>query len=67
MSPLKLAAFRLPDDLLTAMESLKERDGMPYADQVRRALEAFLTDRGVIVAKSKKKSERPRVAARKRP
>jgi hypothetical protein len=62
MAPLRLSAFRLPDDLTDAMQRLKDRDGIPLSVQVRRALQAFLAERGVLEVKAARK----RVAPRKR-
>jgi predicted DNA-binding protein len=59
MTPLKLAAFRLPDELIAALQEIKDRDGIPVAEQVRRALESWVKSKGV-------KSERKRPASRKR-
>lgn len=41
-------AFRPDDDLLEAMEALRERDGVPYSEQIRRALRAWLEQKGVL-------------------
>jgi hypothetical protein len=62
MSPKELTAFRFDAALLDGLRAVKERDGIPIAEQVRRAVEAWLDSRGVTV----KKTERKRVAARKR-
>ena len=59
---LRQTAFRIPDELLEAMQTIKDRDGVPQSEQVRRALRAWVETKGVKV-----KSERPRVAPRKRP
>ena len=53
--------FRAPDDLIVAMEALKERDGIPLSEQMRRALAMFLESKGVY-----EKSERKQAATRKR-
>lgn len=42
-------AFRLPIELSDAMQKVKERDGMPQAEQVRRALRDWLAGRGVLL------------------
>jgi hypothetical protein len=43
------------------MGRLKERDGIPYSEQIRRALRFWLASKGVM------KSERKRAVTRKRP
>ena len=57
----KVTTFRVDDDLLEAMEALKERDGIPISEQMRRALRAWLEAKGVI-----EKAERTRPASRTR-
>lgn len=64
MAPdLKPATFRLEADLLAGLQQVKVRDGIPVTEQVRRAIQAWLTDRGIEA----RKSDRQRVTARKRP
>lgn len=48
---LKLAAFRLEPDILAGIEALRARDGIPASEQVRRALRAYLTSKGVRLAR----------------
>jgi hypothetical protein len=59
---LKPVTFRLEQVLLDALQEVKERDGLPVTEQVRRAVIAWLELRGVKV-----KTERKRAATRKRP
>jgi hypothetical protein len=54
VSPKKPRLFNLDDDLLDAMKELKERDGIAEAEQVRRALRAWLERKGVLKKPSKK-------------
>jgi Ribbon-helix-helix protein, copG family len=62
MTPVrKVTTFRIDDDVLRAMEALKERDGMPLSEQIRRALRPWLEGKGVI-----EKAERKRAATRRR-
>lgn len=63
MTTQKLAAFRIPADLLEALAEIKARDGVPVSEQVRRALAAWVEARGV---RAPKKTERQRAATRKR-
>jgi Ribbon-helix-helix protein, copG family len=60
MPPRKLTNFRIDADLLEALHKIRERDGLPIAEQIRRAIQAWVSDRGV------RKTERSRVRARKR-
>ena len=50
MSPnKKTAAYRLNPALLDAMRAMKDRDGVPMAVQIERAVEVWLKKRGIIV------------------
>ena len=66
MSPRKLANFRLDDDLIAGLKAVQARDGMPQAEQVRRALRAGLKARGVDDVVPQKKTAHKREAPRKR-
>ena len=59
MSPKKLAAFRLDEQTIEALAAIKERVGIPVAEQVRRALEQWIAEHG-------SKADRKRVGPRKR-
>lgn len=48
MSPKdKILTFRPDDDIYAAMDALRERDGVPFSEQIRRALRAWLEERGL--------------------
>ena len=56
MTPVRrVTTFRIDGDLLEGMEALKERDGMPYSEQLRRALRPFLESKGVLKTATKPK------------
>jgi hypothetical protein len=57
----RVLTFRPDEALLEAMELLRDRDGVPFSQQIRRALRDWFEKKGVNV-----KAERKRVAARKR-
>ena len=62
MTPVdKVTTFRLDDDLLKDMEALRERDGIPFSEQIRRALRMWLETKGVS-----QKTDRKRATTRKR-
>jgi len=62
MTPVRrVATFRVDEDLLEGMEQLRARDGMPFSEQIRRALRPWLESKGVM------KAERKRAVTRKRP
>jgi Arc/MetJ-type ribon-helix-helix transcriptional regulator len=54
MPDLKPATFRIDRDILDAMEELKNRDGVPVSETVRRALRAWLERKGVLKANPKR-------------
>jgi predicted DNA-binding protein len=53
-------AFRIDPEIMDALQALKERDGIPISEQVRRALRAWVDQKGLI------KPERKRAVTRKR-
>jgi Arc/MetJ-type ribon-helix-helix transcriptional regulator len=59
MTPRTSRTFRIDPEIVRGLEDLKERDGVPISEQVRRALRAWLESKGI-------KAERPRAATRKR-
>ena len=62
MTPVRrVATFRIDDDLLEGMELLRDRDGMPFSEQIRRALRPWLELKGVTT-----KTDRKRAVTRKR-
>jgi hypothetical protein len=52
----------LDDDLIAALKGVQERDGVPPAEQIRRAIRQWLEARDAFP----KKSTRSRAATRKR-
>jgi hypothetical protein len=56
-------SFYIGEDLQRGLEALKERDGMPAAEAIRRAIAAFLEERGIKVTPIKATTPRK---ARKR-
>lgn len=56
----KLYNFYIDPDLAEGLKALKERDGAPEGESVRRAVREYLTKQGVI------KAERKRGPSRKR-
>ena len=65
MSPTRLASFRLDEELLQGLRTVWERDGVPQTEQVRRAVRAWLLERGVLAA-APAKTARKRAGTRKR-
>jgi len=48
----KLSAFRIDPEILTGLRRVKERDGIPISEQVRRALLHWLKTKAVTVKRS---------------
>lgn len=59
----KQTAFRIDPEILVGLQAVKERDGIPLSEQMRRALRAWLEQKGVSVTRA----ERKRAVTRKRP
>jgi len=57
----RLYNFRIDADLDDGLKLVKERDGIPESEQIRRAVREWLERRKAI------KAERPRAVTRKRP
>jgi hypothetical protein len=59
-TPLKTPAstFRLGAELLEAMDRLHERDGISPSEMARRALTAWLTEKGVLKAPAARKRQK---------
>ena len=62
MTPNKARTFRIDEELIEGMDAVKERDGVPLSEQVRRAIRMWLDSKGVV-----KKADRKRGVSRKRP
>ena len=60
MSPRNRYTFFIDDELKAALKAIKERDGIPESEQIRRAIAEWVSNRG------DKKTERKRAATRKR-
>ena len=50
----KFVSFRIPEDTYQALDALKVRDGIPLSEQMRRALQLWLEQKGVAVKKGKR-------------
>jgi hypothetical protein len=62
MAPaLRPITFRLDADLMAGLQQVKARDGVPVSEQVRRAVRAWLKEKGVTT-----KTDRTRAATRTR-
>ena len=48
----KLYSFYIDPDLAAALKLLKERDGTPESEAVRRGLRSYLKRKGVLTARA---------------
>jgi hypothetical protein len=59
MAPeLKAATFRLERDILTALQAIKARDGIPVSEQVRRALLVWIDSKAIEAPKRRVSARR---------
>jgi hypothetical protein len=56
----KIITFRPDNDTFDAMTTWREQEGVPFSQQIRRALRAWLESKGVM------KPERKRAVTRKK-
>lgn len=54
----KQTAFRIDAEIIAGLQAIKERDGVPLSEQVRRALNAWLTEKGAVKAERKRPNMR---------
>jgi hypothetical protein len=47
VTPLRATNFRLESELIEALQVIRDRDGIPVTEQVRRAIQAWLKEKGV--------------------
>jgi predicted DNA-binding protein len=60
VTPKRPTNFRIDEELLEGLELLRERDGVPVSEQVRRAIQQWLVEKGVMKADRKRSSKRKR-------
>lgn len=61
LTPRKRYSFWIDDEQAEGLKAVKERDGVLESEQIRRAINAWLEEKGV------KKTDRKRVRPRRRP
>jgi hypothetical protein len=54
MTPLRQTNFRLEDELLAALQEIRDRDGIPVTEQVRRAIRNWIKAKGAKVRATRK-------------
>jgi len=58
--PKTASTFRIDDKLLEGLRAVKERDGIPQSEQIRRAIAMWLESKNVVKAGPKRKIIRGR-------
>jgi uncharacterized protein (DUF4415 family) len=61
LTPKEITNFRIDSELLEALREIRDRDGVGIAEQVRRAIRAWVESKGVKV-----KTDRKRVSTRRK-
>jgi hypothetical protein len=59
MTQAKYFTFAIPDDLKAGLRLVKDRDGLPEAEQIRRGIKMWLESRGVAKPGRKRAAGRP--------
>jgi len=62
-NPRRQTNIRLDEEILDGLQHVKDRDGMPISEQVRRALRAWLDSRRVTEAVALRRARTGRKAA----
>ncbi len=62
----KRYSFYITEELDAALKALKERDGIAEAEAIRRALAAYLVDRGVLSSGSTREAANRRAGTRRK-
>ena len=47
LMPRRLINFRIDPEQLAALQAIKQRDGIPLSEQVRRAIQRWIEGRGI--------------------
>ena len=58
---LRRVTFWVDDDLADALKAIKTRDGIPEAEQLRRAIRAWVGEKSLVAEESPGLLRRPRV------
>lgn len=58
MAHMRRVAFYVEPELMEGLKRLKARDGVPAAESIRRAIAAYLTQKGVTTKTARRRSKR---------
>jgi hypothetical protein len=50
-----LVAFEITPELKEGLDTIKERDGVPISEQIRRGIQMWLVEKGALKGKKTKK------------
>ena len=56
-----MTSLELPPELKAGLEAVKVRDGIPHSEQIRRAIRAWLTEKGIdldAIARAQARAEK---------
>ena len=62
VAPKQITNFRIDSELLEALRDIRERDGLPLAEQVRRAIRAWVESKGIKVKAASRRADTRRKA-----
>ena len=57
VTPKRPTNFRIDSELMDGLESLRDKEGIPVSEQVRRAIRKWLESKGVTVKSPKRRAE----------
>jgi len=66
VSSLKPTTFRLETEIMDALNQIRERDGIPVSEQVRRALKQWIDAKGGVLKPASKRSRKADAKRRNR-
>ena len=61
MGATRIVSFRIPDEFLAGMEIVRDRQGVPFSEQIRRGLVLFLKEQGLPVKRQRPADTRARL------
>jgi hypothetical protein len=56
--PRRLINFRIDPEQLAALQAIKQRDGIPLSEQVRRAIRRWIESRGIKADRRRARTRR---------
>ena len=53
MAPRKMRNFRIDEDLASGLRRIRERDGIPESEQIRRGIRLWLKSKGITLGRTR--------------